>query len=97
MPNMHVDQVVNMQDLGATFQNFAGLFTQTMMQPQQPKPAPETKVPVVEQADLKMPDLKMPEQPKPQMSTQPVGRVDDEYVLEDISIVEDMTKDDEPV
>jgi len=40
---------------------------------------------------LKMPDL--PEVAAPEQKPVNVGKVDDEYVLEDVSIVEDMIKE----
>jgi len=80
MPDMHIDQVINVDDLTKQFSNFCKNFT-------------EQKEDKPQQADLKMPEMPKEEAPKakaePKKGT--CGHVDEDYELEDVSVVEEMS------
>merc|ERR1712137_1424131 len=86
MPDMHIDQVINVDDMAKTFNAFCGNFAKMNFEQKEEQPA--------------QPDLKMPQMPKEEPKVEPkakpepkkgtVGHVEDDYQLEDVSIVEEM-------
>jgi hypothetical protein len=92
------DKVIDMNAMAETFKTFCTNFQQA----QQPKPEqPKTEQPVPKpETDLKMPEvpekLVVDDETKAStvMTTAMTFESEDEYVLEDVSIVEDLTKDD---